>query len=237
MRLAKLALLATLSLGLTACGQDSAEDTTKKEGEAKPAAGATETGAKPAETKAAETKAVTATAPPADEPAASPPAAQPAATPAGDGNTLIMEVRGGKVTIVLRPDLAPKHVARVKQLTQEGFYNGLKFHRVIEGFMAQTGDPTGTGAGGSKYEDLPAEFSATPYKRGTIGAARTNNPNSANSQFFICFTDTGCKMLTGSYTVWGQVTAGMEHIDKVKRGVPGSGTVAGPDVIEKMYLQ
>ncbi len=127
--------------------------------------------------------------------------AQPA--PAADpNNTLIMELKYGKVVIKLRPDLAPKHVERVKLLVSEGFYNGLKFHRVIAGFMAQTGDPLGTGAGGSKYPPLPAEFTPTPFERGTIGAARTNDPNSANSQFFICFTHT--PFLNGQYTVWGQ---------------------------------
>jgi peptidylprolyl isomerase len=154
----------------------------------------------------------------------------PAADPA---NTLIMELKTGKVTIQLRPDLAPKHVERVKTLTKQGFYNGLKFHRVIEGFMAQTGDPTGTGTGGSKLGDLPAEFSATePYRTGTIGAARTANPNSANSQFFICFTDFGCDPLKGKYTIWGKVTSGMQYVNAIKRGEPPS----DPDTIIKMYL-
>ena len=122
-------------------------------------------------------------------------AAQAESDPA---NTAILELKAGKVTIELRPDLAPKHVERVKKLMSEGFYNGLKFHRVITEFMAQTGDPLGTGAGGSKYPDLPAEFSATEqYRRGTIGAARTSDPNTANSQFFICFTDFGCGPLNG----------------------------------------
>jgi peptidylprolyl isomerase len=147
-------------------------------------------------------------------------------------NTLILELKTGKATIQLRPDLAPKHVERVKLLAKEGFYNGLKFHRVIAGFMAQTGDPTGTGTGGSKYPDLPAEFSQEVYKRGTIGAARTSNPNSANSQFFICFNDTGCRGLTGQYTVWGEVVDGMEHVDKIAKGEPP----ANPDVMRKVYL-
>ena len=121
--------------------------------------------------------------------------------------------------IKLRPDLAPKHVERVKTLAKEGFYDGIKFHRVIDGFMAQTGDPTGTGTGGSKLPDLPAEFSHEVYKRGSIGAARTADPNSANSQFFICFDD-GCRSLTGQYTVWGEVIEGMEHVDKIARGEP-----------------
>ncbi len=145
-------------------------------------------------------------------------------------NTVIMELKTGKVTIELRPDIAPKHVARVKQLVKEGFYNGIKFHRVIPGFMAQTGDPTGTGSGGSKYPDLPAEFTPTPFERGTIGAARTANPNSANSQFFICFTHV--PHLNGQYTVWGRVVDGMTHIDAVAKGEPPP----TPDTIKKMYL-
>ncbi|MGZ5918147.1 MAG: peptidylprolyl isomerase, partial [Methyloceanibacter sp.] len=116
---------------------------------------------------------------------------------ASDGDTLVIETKTGNVVIKLRPDLAPKHVERVKQLANEGFYDGLKFHRVIPGFMAQTGDPKGTGEGGSNYPDLPAEFSQEPYKRGSVGAARTQDPNSANSQFFICYTDTGCSGLNG----------------------------------------
>lgn len=151
-------------------------------------------------------------------------------------NTLVIELKNGPVQVQLLPDLAPKHVARVKQLAKEGFYNGLKFHRVLDGFMAQTGDPTGTGSGGSKYGSLPAEFTPYVYKRGTIGAARTQDPNSANSQFYICFDDNGCRGLTGQYTVWGQVISGMEAVDKIKRGVPGSGTVSDPDVMQKVYL-
>jgi peptidylprolyl isomerase len=114
------------------------------------------------------------------------------------GDKLVIELKTGKVVIQLRPDLAPKHVERVKTLASQGFYNGLKWHRVIDGFMAQTGDPTGTGMGGSKLPDLSAEFSQEPYKRGTVGAARTQDPNSANSQFFICFTDTGCAASRGN---------------------------------------
>ncbi len=148
------------------------------------------------------------------------------------GNTLVIELKSGKVLIQLRPDLAPKHVERVKMLANEGFYNNLKWHRVINGFMAQTGDPKGTGSGGSKYPELPAEFTPEVYKRGTIGAARTQNPNSANSQFFICFTDMGCRGLTGQYTVWGQVVEGMEHVDQITRGEPP----AVPDVMQKVYL-
>ena len=149
-------------------------------------------------------------------------------------NTLIMQLKSGRVVIQLRPDLAPKHVERVKQLTREGFYNGLKFHRVLAGFMAQTGDPKGDGTGGSKYPDLPAEFTNTPFERGTVGAARTQNPNSANSQFFICFAPT--PHLTGQYTVWGQVVEGMENVDKIKKGAPGSGSVTDPDTIVSMKV-
>jgi peptidylprolyl isomerase len=159
------------------------------------------------------------------------PAAAPAADPA---NTLILELKSGKVTIALRPDLAPKHVERVKKLAKEGFYNGHKFHRVIEGFMAQTGDPTGTGTGGSKYGELPAEFTNTPFERGTIGAARTGDPNSANSQFFITFTRTA--HLNGQYTVWGKVTDGMTAVDAVKKGEGQGGIVTNPDIIVKAYL-
>jgi peptidylprolyl isomerase len=148
-------------------------------------------------------------------------------------NTMVIELKTGKVVIQLRPDLAPKHVERAKQLARDGFYNNIKFHRVIDGFMAQTGDPTGTGRGGSHLPDLPAEFSQEVYKRGTIGAARTQNPNSANSQFFICFTDTGCRSLTGQYTVWGQVVEGMEHVDKIAKGEPPP----VPDVMKKVYIQ
>jgi peptidylprolyl isomerase len=145
-------------------------------------------------------------------------------------NTLIMELKTGKVTIRLRPDLAPKHVERIKTLTAQGFYNGLKFHRVIPGFMAQTGDPQGTGAGGSNLPDLPAEFTQTAFERGTVGMARTNDPNSANSQFFICFTY--ATQLNGQYTVFGQVVDGMHHVDQIAPGEPP----AKPDTIIRMYL-
>jgi peptidylprolyl isomerase len=146
-------------------------------------------------------------------------------------NTLAIELKTGRVLIKLRPDLAPKHVERVKTLTKQGFYDGIKFHRVIEGFMAQTGDPTGTGSGGSKLPDLPAEFTREVYKRGSVGAARTNDPNTANSQFFICFGD-GCRGLTGQYTLWGEVVEGMENVDKIARGEPPR----QPDVMQKVYL-
>ncbi len=152
-----------------------------------------------------------------------------AATPA---NTLVVQLKTGDVHIELFPNLAPKHVARVKRLAREGFYNGIVFHRVIDGFMAQTGDPQGTGVGGSPYGNLPAEFSNYVYKRGTIGAARTRDPNTANSQFFICFDDNGCRGLTGQYTVWGQVIKGMEHVDQIVRGEPPS----NPDRMLRVYL-
>lgn len=137
---------------------------------------------------------------------------------------------GGSVTIELKPDLAPKHVERIKKLAEEGFYDGLVFHRVIDGFMAQTGDPTGTGTSGSSYPNLPAEFSDYNYGRGTVGMARTSDPNSANSQFFICFEN--CSFLNGQYTVWGQVTSGMEFVDKLAKGEPP----ANPDKIVKMTV-
>jgi peptidylprolyl isomerase len=146
-------------------------------------------------------------------------------------STLVIELKTGKVLVKLRPDLAPKHVERAKTLARQGFYDGIKFHRVIDGFMAQTGDPTGTGTGGSKLPDLPAEFTREVYKRGSVGAARTSDPNSANSQFFICFGD-GCRGLTGQYTLWGEVIEGMEHVDKIAKGEPPR----QPDVMQKVYL-
>jgi peptidylprolyl isomerase len=136
-----------------------------------------------------------------------------------DLNTLVFSLdNGGDVVIRLRPDLAPQHVARIKELTGEGFYDGVVFHRVIDGFMAQGGDPTGTGTGGSDKPDLPAEFSREPHVRGTASMARTMDPNSANSQFFICFDD--ARFLDGQYTVWGEVTEGMEHVDALPKGEP-----------------
>ena len=149
------------------------------------------------------------------------------------GDVLVVEVKHGPVLIKLRPDLAPKHVERMKRLAKEGFYDGIKFHRVIAGFMAQTGDPTGTGMGGSKYSNLPAEFSQEPFKRGTVGAARAEDINSANSQFFICFSDTGCSNLKGGYTVWGEVIEGMDNVDRLAIGEPPP----IPDVMQKVYLQ
>ena len=155
---------------------------------------------------------------------------------AAGGNKVIMTLKAGTVEITLRPDLAPGHVERFLKLVGEGFYNGIKFHRVIPGFMAQTGDPTGTGSGGSPYPDLKAEFSKEPFVRGTIGAARTKNPDTANSQFFVCFTNEGCAHLTGEYTVFGQVTKGMEAIDKVKQGDQDGGVVESPDTITEMHV-
>ena len=149
-------------------------------------------------------------------------------------NTLILELKSGKVTIALRPDLAPKHVERVKLLAKEGFYNGLKFHRVIAGFMAQSGDPTGTGTSGSKYGNLPAEFTPAPFDRGVVGAARSASKDSANSQFFIMFAAN--PGLNGEYTVWGRVVDGMMAVDAIKKGAAGSGTVDQPDIIVKAYL-
>ena len=140
-------------------------------------------------------------------------------------NTRIMETTAGTVTINLRPDLAPNHVARIKELSREGFYDGVVFHRVIDGFMAQGGDPTGTGMGGSDKPDLRAEFTTEKHVRGTCSMARSQNPNSANSQFFICFDNAG--FLDGQYTVWGEVTEGMDNVDKIKRGEP----VQDPDKI------
>lgn len=145
-------------------------------------------------------------------------------------NTLILETTKGTVTIALKPDLAPNHVARIKELAREGFYDGIVFHRVIDGFMAQAGCPHGTGTGGSKKPDLKAEFNDAPHVRGTCSMARAQNPNSANSQFFICFDD--ARFLDGQYTVWGEVTDGMEHVDALKRGEP----VQNPDSIVSMQV-
>ena len=140
-----------------------------------------------------------------------------------------MDLASGRVTIELRTDLAPNHAARIKELTREGFYDGVVFHRVIEGFMAQTGDPTGTGRGGSGQK-LDAEFSDANYGRGTVGMARSQSPNSGDSQFFICFND--CSFLNGQYTVWGQVTDGMDLVDGIARGEPPR----NPDQIVKMQV-
>jgi cyclophilin family peptidyl-prolyl cis-trans isomerase len=150
---------------------------------------------------------------------------------AGDReNTLLMELKDGTVTIQLRPEIAPRHVERIKVLVRRGFYDGTPFHRVIEGFMAQGGDPTGTGTGGSDLPDIAAEFvppARARFLRGTCGMARSQNPNSANSQFYIMFAP--APHLDGQYTIWGQVTAGMEAVDRITRGAPGSGIVRNPD--------
>lgn len=158
-------------------------------------------------------------------------------TARADGDKLVIELKTGKVVIQLRPDLAPKTVEQVKTLANQGFYNGIKWHRVIDDFMAQTGDPTGTGMGGSKLPDLPAEFSDEEFKRGTVAMARASDPNSANSQFFICFNSIGCAGLKGQYTIFGQVIDGMQYVDMIKRGEAGSGTVTNPDVMQKVYVQ
>jgi cyclophilin family peptidyl-prolyl cis-trans isomerase len=152
-------------------------------------------------------------------------------------NTLIMELKSGPVKIRLRPDLAPNHVARVKELTRQGFYDGVVFHRVIPGFMAQTGDPTGTGSGGSDLPDLKSEFSGEKHKRGTVSAARTSDPHSANSQFYICFDD--APWLDRQYSVWGEVVEGMEHIDAIKKGGDhNNGAISGaPDKILKLRVE
>jgi peptidylprolyl isomerase len=139
-------------------------------------------------------------------------------------NTLILETTKGRVSIAMRPDLAPGHVTRIKELVRSGFYDGITFHRVIDGFMAQTGCPHGTGTGGSGKK-LKAEFSKAKHVRGTVSMARAQNPDSGDSQFFICFAD--APFLNGQYTVWGEVTAGMENVDKIKRGEP----VRDPDRI------
>ncbi|MBA4173071.1 MAG: peptidylprolyl isomerase [Hyphomicrobium sp.] len=154
----------------------------------------------------------------------------PAAKPLDPQNTLVIELKTGKVMIQLRPDLAPKHVERVKQLAKEKFYDGTVWHRVIPGFMAQGGDPTGTGTGGSKYGNVKAEFTPTQFERGTVGAARSQSPDSANSQFFICFTHT--PFLNGNYTVWGRVVDGMQFVDQIAKGEPP----ANPDKIIKAYI-
>ena len=145
-------------------------------------------------------------------------------------NTLYIDLKDGRVVIEMRPDLAPSHVAQIKKLAREGKYDGVVFHRVIEGFMAQTGDPTGTGTGGSDLPDLKAEFNREPHVRGTVSMARTSAPHSANSQFFICFDDAG--FLDNQYTVWGNVVEGMDNVDQIKRGEP----VRDPDRIVTMRV-
>ncbi len=149
---------------------------------------------------------------------------------------LVLDLKTGPVKIKLRPDLAPNHVERVKTLAGQGFYDGVVFHRVIPGFMAQTGDPTGTGSGGSDLPDLKAEFSSEKHTKGTCSAARTANPNSANSQFYICFDD--APWLDKQYSVWGQVVEGMENVDKIKKGGEhNNGAISGePDKILKASI-
>jgi peptidylprolyl isomerase len=149
-------------------------------------------------------------------------------------NTVILTTKNGKIVIKLRPDLAPKHVAQIKALVNRKFYDGIVFHRVISGFMAQTGDPTGTGTGGSDLPNIPAEFSSAPFKRGTLGMARSSDPDSANSQFFICFADS--PFLNGKYTVFGEVTSGMDVVDKIKKGSGDDGMVTDPDKIVTMRM-
>ncbi|MCL2715675.1 MAG: peptidylprolyl isomerase [Alphaproteobacteria bacterium] len=146
-----------------------------------------------------------------------------------DENTLILETTQGPVTIEMRPDLAPNHVARIKELVRAGFYDGIVFHRVIDGFMAQTGCPHGTGTGGSGTK-LKAEFNSEPHVRGVVSMARSSDPHSGDSQFFICFDD--ARFLDRNYTVWGKVSAGMENVDKIKRGEP----VSNPDRIVRARM-
>ena len=148
-------------------------------------------------------------------------------------NTLYLELEDGRVVIEMLPKYAPNHVARIKELTRQGFYDGIVFHRVIDGFMAQTGDPTGTGMGGSG-SNLKAEFSNLPHARGTLSMARSNSPDSADSQFLIVFKPSS--FLNGKYTVWGRVVSGMEHVDAIKKGHPQSGQVDNPDKIISMRV-
>lgn len=148
-------------------------------------------------------------------------------------NSLLLKLKDGDVVIEMFPDEAPKHVARIKELVRQGFYNGLKFHRVIEGFMAQTGCPLGTGTGGSGKK-LKAEFNRKPHVRGTVSMARAMDVDSADSQFFICFAD--CPWLNGQYTVWGEVTSGMEYVDNIKKGSGANGMVSSPDEIISMSV-
>jgi peptidylprolyl isomerase len=208
--------------------------------EAKPAETPPET---PAETPG-ETPAETAAETPAETTAEAPVEAAAEPTPAAPDpkleSTLVFELKDGKVTIELLPEIAPQHVERIKTLARAGFYDGTPFHRVIEGFMAQGGDPSGTGTGGARdagYADLPAEFCAPSkarFVRGTCGMARTANPHSANSQFFIMFAP--ASSLDGQYTIWGRVVSGMEVVDKIKRGTGSNGIVHGPDKLVKAYV-
>jgi peptidylprolyl isomerase len=162
-------------------------------------------------------------------------AAAGAALAEDDANTMILTTKHGKVVIKLRPDLAPKHVAQIKTLVRRKFYDGIVFHRVIPGFMAQTGDPTGTGSGGSDLPDLASEFGSAHFKRGTVGMARSSDPNSANSQFFICLGD--ASFLDGQYTVFGEVVSGMDVVDKIKAGTQdNNGAVDNPDKIVTLRM-
>jgi peptidylprolyl isomerase len=162
---------------------------------------------------------------------AMPAVAQPLPAGADPQNTLLIDTKHGRIVIKLRPDLAPKHVERIKQLAREGYYNNVPFHRVIAGFMAQTGDGArGDGTGGSKYPNLPAEFSKTPFTRGVVGMARASDPNSANSQFFIMYADGS--FLNNQYTVVGEVLSGMDAVDKIKKGEP----VRDPDRMIKVQV-
>jgi peptidylprolyl isomerase len=149
-------------------------------------------------------------------------------------NTIYLDLKQGRVVIKLLPEVAPKTVAQIKTLARQGFYDGTPFHRVIDGFMAQGGDPTGTGGGGSKLPNVPLEASQRHFVRGVCGMARTSDPNSGNSQFFIMFAP--APSLDGQYTIWGMVTEGMPFVDEIKRGVAGSGTVSGPDRIIHMRV-
>lgn len=156
-----------------------------------------------------------------------------AADVADPENALLLKLKDGDVIIEMYPDAAPNHVARIKELVRQGFYNGLKFHRVIDGFMAQTGDPRGNGTGGSG-KNLKAEFNDKHHKRGTVSMARAASPDSADSQFFICFAD--ASWLDGQYTVWGQVVSGMEYVDMIKKGTGNNGTVSNPDTIISLQV-
>src|SRR6266481_1556932 len=168
---------------------------------------------------------------------AAPAIAQPLPANLDKPNAIVIDTTKGRVVLKLRTDLAPKHAERIKQLARDGYYNNVPFHRVIEGFMAQTGDGKNfNGTGGSKYPNLPAEFSNVPFKRGIVGMARTSDPNSANSQFFIMFADGSS--LNGQYTVIGEVVSGMDVVDKLKKAPPGSsgGTVTDPDKMVKVQV-
>jgi peptidylprolyl isomerase len=162
--------------------------------------------------------------------------AQPLPSGIDPQNTILIDTKYGRIVVQLRPDLAPKHAERIKQLARDKFYDNVPFHRVIGGFMAQTGDgQRGDGTGGSKYPNLPAEFTNTPFTRGVVGMARTNDPNSANSQFFIMFGDGS--FLNGKYTVVGQVVSGMDVVDKIKKGPESqNGSVSDPDRMLKVQV-